>query len=138
LACSGFPKCRNIKSLAKEGETLEPETTNEICDKCGAPMIIKHGRFGKFLSCSKYPECKNMKPLLKSTGVACPECGNGEIVERRSKRGKTFYSCNQYPNCKFALWSKPTGEKCPKCGSLLVYGKGDTVNCSNKECDYKK
>lgn len=138
LACSGFPKCRNIKSLAKEGETLEPETTSEICDKCGAPMIIKHGRFGKFLSCSKYPECKNMKPLLKSTGVTCSECGKGEIVERRSKRGRTFYSCNRYPDCKFALWSKPTGEKCPKCGSLLVYGKGDTVVCSSKECDYKK
>jgi DNA topoisomerase-1 len=139
LACSGFPKCRNIKSLGTpDGGPAEPETTNEVCDKCGSPMIIKHGRFGKFLSCSKYPECKNMKPIVKSTGVACPECGKGEIVERRSKRGKTFYSCNQYPNCKFALWSKPTGEKCPKCGSLLVYGKGDTVACSSKECDYKK
>ena len=139
LACSGFPKCRNIKSLGKtDGGPAEPETTNEICDKCGAPMIIKSGRFGKFLSCSKYPECKNMKPLVKSTGVACPECGKGEIVERRSKRGRTFYSCNRYPDCKFALWSKPTGEKCPKCGSLVVYGKNDTVACSNKECDYKK
>ena len=139
LACSGFPNCRNIKSLGKEGGgELEPETTNEICDKCGAPMIIKSGRFGKFLSCSKYPECKNMKPIVKSTGVACPECGKGEIVERRSKKGKTFYSCNRYPDCKFALWSKPTGEKCPKCKSLLVYGKNDTVVCSNKECDFKK
>ncbi|MFA5128883.1 MAG: type I DNA topoisomerase [Patescibacteria group bacterium] len=140
LACSGFPKCRNIKSLSgqTDGGPAEPETTDEVCDKCGAPMVIKHGRFGKFLSCSKYPECKNMKPLVKSTGVACSECGKGEIVERRSKRGKTFYSCNRYPDCKFALWSKPTGEKCPKCGSLLVYGKGDTVTCSSKECDYKK
>ncbi len=139
LACSGFPKCRNIKSLGTpDGGPPEPETTNEICDKCGAPMVIKHGRFGKFLSCSKYPECKNMKPLVKSTGVACSECGKGEIVERRSKRGRTFYSCNRYPDCKFALWSKPTGEKCSKCGSLLVYGKGDTVVCSSKGCDYKK
>ena len=79
-----------------------------------------------------------MKPIVKSTGVPCPECGKGEIVERRSKRGRTFYSCNRYPDCKFALWSKPNGEKCPKCGSLLVYGKGDTVACSSKECDYKK
>lgn len=139
LACSGFPNCRNIKSLGKEnGGPAEPETTNEICDKCGAPMVIKSGRFGKFLSCSKYPDCKNMKPLVKSTGVACPECGKGEIVERRSKRGRTFFSCNRYPDCKFALWSKPTGEKCPKCGGLLVYGKNDTSVCSNKECDYKK
>ncbi len=139
LACSGFPKCRNIKSLGQsEDGPPEPETTNEVCDKCGAPMVIKSGRFGKFLSCSKYPECKNMKPIVKSTGVACPECDKGEIVERRSKRGRIFYSCNQYPNCKFALWSKPTGEKCPNCGSLLVYGKGDTVVCSNKECGHKK
>ncbi|MFZ5363932.1 MAG: type I DNA topoisomerase [Patescibacteria group bacterium] len=139
LACSGFPKCRNIKSLGQsEDGPPEPETTNEVCDKCSAPMVIKSGRFGKFLSCSKYPECKNMKPIVKSTGVACPECDKGEIVERRSKRGRIFYSCNQYPNCKFALWSKPTGEKCPNCGSLLVYGKGDTVVCSNKECGHKK
>jgi DNA topoisomerase-1 len=139
LACSGFPKCRNIKSLVTEGGgPPEPETTDIKCDKCGAPMVVKSGRFGKFLACSRYPECKNIKPLVKSTGVACPECGKGEIVERRSKRGKTFYSCNRYPDCKFALWSRPTGEKCPKCGSLLVYGKNDTVACSNKECDYKQ
>jgi len=147
LACSNFPECRNIRSLKSEGET-EPETANEVCDKCGAPMAIKSGRFGKFLSCSRYPECKNIKSLVKSTGVKCPECGKnllaedllkaGEIVERRSKKGRTFYSCNRYPDCKFALWSKPTGEKCSKCGSLLVYGKNDTVVCSNKECDYKK
>lgn len=137
LACSAFPRCRNIRSLGGEKET-EAETTNEICDKCGAPMIVKSGRFGKFLACSKYPECKNIKPLVKSTGVKCPECKQGEIIEKKSKKDRAFYACDQYPKCKFALWSKPTGEKCPKCGSLLVYGKSDTIVCSNKECDYKQ
>ncbi|HLD30929.1 MAG TPA: type I DNA topoisomerase [Patescibacteria group bacterium] len=139
MACSGFPECKNIKSLKKEGangEEIAPETTDEKCDKCGAPMVIKMGRFGKFLSCSKYPECKNMKPIVKSTDIPCPQCKKGEIVEKKSKRGRIFFACNQYPDCKFALWSRPTGETCPKCKSLLVYGKNDTVACSNKECGY--
>ncbi len=137
LACSAFPKCKNVKPLEKPTPS-EAETTDEKCEKCGAPMVIKTGRYGKFLACSKYPECKNVKPLIKSTGLTCPQCGKGEIVERRSKRGRTFYSCSRYPNCKFALWSRPTGEKCPKCNSLLVHGKKDMVVCSNKECDYKE
>src|SRR3989339_107923 len=139
MACSGFPECKNIKSLKKKGangEEIAPETTDEKCEKCGAPMVIKMGRFGKFLSCSKYPECKNMKPIVKSTNIPCPQCKKGEIVEKKSKRGRIFFACNQYPDCKFALWSRPTGEACPKCKSLLVYGKNDTVACSNKECGY--
>ncbi len=139
MACSGFPECKNIKSLKKEGvsgEEIAPETTDEKCEKCGAPMVIKMGRFGKFLSCSKYPECKNMKPIVKSTNIHCPQCKKGEIVEKKSKRGRIFFACNQYPDCKFALWSRPTGETCPKCKSLLVYGKNDTVACSSKECGY--
>ena len=101
-------------------------------------MVYKHGRYGKFLACSNYPECKNIKKQEKSTGVKCPECSKGEIVAKKSKRGKFFYGCNNYPKCKFALWSKPTGKKCPKCESLLVQGAKDTVKCSNKECDYSK
>lgn len=135
LACSGFPECKNAKPLAG---TPEAEGTNEICDKCGKPMQIKRGRFGTFLGCTGYPECKNIKSMNKKTGVACPECGQGDIVEKRSKRGKTFYSCNRYPDCKFALWSKPTGEKCSKCDSLIVFGAKGTVRCSSKECDYQK
>jgi DNA topoisomerase-1 len=140
MACSGFPECKNIKSIKKEGvngEEVASEATDEKCEKCGSPMVIKMGRFGKFLSCSSYPECKNMKPLVKSTGVKCPGCGKGEIVEKKSKRGRIFFACNKYPDCKFALWSRPTGEACPKCKSLLVYAKNDSVACSNKECDYK-
>lgn len=135
LACSKFPDCKNTKQINEK--THKPEEIpkeNEKCDKCGSPMVIKSGRFGAFLACSAYPDCKNIKSLNKGTGVKCPECGKGDIVEKKTKRGKTFYACNQYPKCKFALWSKPTGKKCGKCGSLLVYGKGDTEVCSNKEC----
>ncbi|HEX9664869.1 MAG TPA: type I DNA topoisomerase [Patescibacteria group bacterium] len=141
LACSNYPECKNTKPLpgeGKNGQPPEPETTDEVCDKCGSPMVIKTGRFGKFLACSNYPDCKNTKPIVKSTGLKCPECGRGEIVEKRSKKGRVFYSCSEYPDCKFALWQKPTGEKCPECGSLLVFGGKNKVKCSNKECAFKK
>ena len=134
MACSNYPDCKNTKQLNDKGEIEEPETTNEICEKCGKPMAFKIGRYGKFLGCSGYPDCKNIKAIVKSTGVQCTECGKGEIVEKKSKAGRIFFACNQYPSCKFALWSKPTGEKCPKCGSLMVYAKNDSITCSNKEC----
>ncbi|MEA2097995.1 MAG: type I DNA topoisomerase [Patescibacteria group bacterium] len=134
MACSNYPNCKNTKQLNDKGEIEEPETTNEICEKCGKPMVFKIGRYGKFLGCSGYPDCKNIKSIVKSTGVKCPECNKGEIVEKKSKGGKIFYACNQYPSCKYALWSKPTGEKCPKCDSLMIYAKNDSIVCSNKEC----
>lgn len=138
LACTGFPECKNTKPLNKGKEPGESESTDEKCDLCGAPMQIKQGRYGKFLGCSKYPDCKGIKRIENSTGVKCPSCGKGEIVEKRSRKGRTFYSCNQYPACKFALWSKPTGEECPDCNNLLVFGKGGMVYCSNKACKFKK
>lgn len=140
LACTGFPECKNTKNINSKGETEEtpPELAHEVCEKCGKPMAVKHGRFGIFLGCTGYPDCKNIKRIEKGTGVPCPECGKGEIVEKRSKRGRNFYSCNGYPDCKFALWSKPTGEKCPTCKSLLVYGAKDTVRCSKKDCAYQQ
>ncbi len=139
LACSGYPDCKNTKPLAKDGASAaEPEKTDEVCDKCGAPMIIKHGRFGAFLSCSRYPDCKNMKSIQKKTGAKCPKCKEGEIVEKRTKRGRNFFACNRYPDCDFAMWSKPTGEACPKCGNLLVYAKEGKIACSNKDCDFRK
>jgi DNA topoisomerase-1 len=132
LACTGFPECKTTKPLpGAEG----PQTTDEKCPTCGADMVVKRGRFGPFISCSRYPDCKTIKKIEKSTGVACPECGKGDLVERRTKTRRTFYSCNRYPDCKFALWSKPTGEKCPKDAKLLVLTK-DGIRCSNKECDY--
>ncbi|OHA46587.1 MAG: DNA topoisomerase I [Candidatus Terrybacteria bacterium RIFCSPLOWO2_01_FULL_44_24] len=126
------------KHLAEKYETVEKkelvtETTDEICEKCGKPMIIRFGRFGKFMACSGFPECRNTKTLKKGLGVSCPSCLKGEIIERKSKRGRFFYGCSSYPDCTFALWEKPTGEKCPTCGSLLVQNKSGK-RCSNKEC----
>ncbi len=140
LACSGYPECKNTKPLDKNGDIIEhsPETSVQKCDKCGKSMVMKHGRFGAFLACSGYPECKNIKNIEQKTGVTCPQCHQGDIVAKRSRQGRTFYSCNLYPDCKFALWSKPTGEKCPTCGSLLVFAAGDKIRCSNKECKFTK
>jgi len=138
LACSKYPECKTTQPLGNDGEPEPPELIDEKCPECGKPMQIKTGRFGKFLACSDYPKCKYTKHIVKSTGITCPKCGKGEIVEKRSKRGKTFYACSAYPACKNAYWSKPTGEKCPECGSLLVYGAKNTIVCSQKGCGYKK
>jgi DNA topoisomerase-1 len=137
LACSGFPECRSTRPLKEDAEKEAEIVANRVCEKCGAPLVLKHGPFGAFLNCSNYPECKNIKNIEKSTGAICPECGKGEIMERKSRRGRMFYSCGQYPDCKFALWQRPTGEKCPKCGSLLVCGPKKIIKCSKEECDYR-
>jgi len=133
LACTGYPDCKSTEPLGRD-KALAEELGAVKCEKCGKPMAIRHGRFGPFLACTGYPDCKNIKNIEKKVGVACPKCETGEIVEKRSKRGRTFFACNQYPKCEFALWSKPTGAKCEKCGSLLVFGKENTEVCSNKEC----
>ena len=145
LACTGYPKCKNTRPLAENGENGQAveqnvQPTDEKCEKCGSPMVIKTGRFGKFLACSKYPECKSARPL--STGIKCPADG-GDIVERRSKRGKLFWSCGNYPKCKFASWYKPVRRQCPKCGADFLYEKrnkaGDvTLFCHKKECGHKE
>lgn len=153
LACSAFPDCKNIKPLpgadkdgngradSKEVEELKEKYKNEICEKCGSPMAVKIGRFGPFLACTGYPKCKNLKNInggANSTGIVCPVCGQGEIVQKRSRRG-IFYACNQYPSCKTAFWAKPTGEKCPDCGSLLIEdAKKGEIKCSSKDCGYIK
>jgi DNA topoisomerase-1 len=98
---------------------LRDEPTDEICPACGRPMVIKNGRFGKFISCTGYPECKTTKPIVKETGADCPKCG-GKIVERRSKKGRVFYGCGTYPNCDFISWDAVIPERCPVCGSHVV------------------
>ena len=130
----------NLKKKYQEIDKKEitEEKSDEICEKCGAPMIVKIGRFGKFLACSNFPKCRNTKNIEKTLGIKCPQCDQGEITERMTKRGKIFYGCTNYPNCNFATWNKPTGEKCPKCNSLLVKIRGNKVKCSNRECDYIK
>jgi len=137
LACSNYPECKNVQPIMVTKEEKEAEETKEKCPKCESPLIVKTGRFGKFLACSNYPTCKFTKNIQSSTGVACPKCQKGEIVAKRSKRGKTFYACNRYPDCDYALWSKPTGEKCPKCVSLLINAGKGKIKCSNKECDFE-
>lgn len=133
-ACSNYPECKHTEPL--EEEKKEKESIKEKCEKCGAPMELKMGRFGKFLACSKYPECKNTKPFVISLNIKCPKCEKGEIVEKKTKKGRTFYACNKYPDCDFALWQKPTGKKCPKCDSLLIYGGKNKARCSKKECGF--
>ncbi len=109
MACSGYPKCKFTKNL-KEDEEKALEGS-EKCDKCGKPMTLKHSRYGSFLACSGYPACKNIKPLLKKVGVPCPKCGDGELVERRTRRRKIFYGCSNYPKCDYATWQRPATPK---------------------------
>ena len=128
------------KELETADETVEktPEVSDVLCDKCGANMVIKSGKFGKFLACPNYPECKTTKPLVKEIeNIPCPKCGN-KILERKSRTGKIFYGCEKYPECDFASWDKPTGKFCEKCGSYMIlkkYQRGGKEYCSNEACE---
>ena len=120
--------------------TIEDEVTDVVCEKCGKNMVVKYGRYGKFLACPGYPECKNTKAIVDELNVLCPNCG-GNIVRRRSKKGRTFYGCSNFPECNFVSWDEPIEEKCPNCGGLMVRKKnkkGITIKCMNKECGYSK
>jgi len=129
----------NLLQKEKEVEKKKlEEPTDKKCPKCNSPIVIKLGRFGKFYACSGFPDCKYTEPIIVSIGVKCPKCSQGEIIEKKTKKGKIFYSCSRYPKCDFALWDKPTGEKCPQCDSLLVQMKNKQIKCSNKECHYQK
>ncbi len=136
-ACSGYPDCKTTKQIG--GEQRKDVPLEEKCPQCGSNLVKKFGRFGEFVACSNYPSCKYVKQ--KTIGVPCPNCSQGEIVERRSKRGKTFYGCNRYPDCDFVAWGKPIPEKCPECGSSYLIEKylkaGPVAQCPNTECKYK-
>ena len=140
LGCSGYPECKTILSMNSNGEVKAPEEevkVDEKCEKCQGEMVMKTGPYGKYLECKA---CKNRKKYIVSTGVKCPKCGEGDIIEKKSKYGKVFYGCNKYPDCDFALWDAPTGDKCPKCGELLLkklVKDGHRIVCSNRKCDYK-
>ncbi len=146
LACTGYPECRYSRPLNGNNEAQpEPEKTDQVCEKCGEPMVIKNGRFGRFLACSAYPKCRNSQPLEKpkDTGIACPQCGKGTFLEKRSRRGKIFYSCSQYPKCKNALWNKPVDRPCPKCHAPFVTEKvtkrhGTEYVCATEGCGWKE
>lgn len=149
LACSGFPGCKNIKPLggAKEATPenaqlaeLNKKYAGQKCDKCGADMAVKNGRYGAFLACTAYPKCKNIKNIKTgdTPDVKCPICNQGNIVKKFSKRG-AFYACDNYPNCKNAYYGEPTGDFCPKCEALIIRDlKSGTTKCSNKDCGYKE
>ncbi len=143
LACSGYPECKFTQYLDGDGRgRSEDVPTGEVCDKCGQPMVIREGRYGRFLACRGYPECKNTKPL--TTGIACPQDGcGGQLVERRSRRGRAYYTCSQYPTCTFVLWQRPVPEPCPECGAPFVLermARGRTLvrSCFRKACGYKQ
>jgi len=124
--------------VVKKQPTIEE--TDRKCPQCGKPVIIRLGRFGKFYACSGFPECRFTEALIQKdnkTGVKCPKCGVGEIIGKRSRKGKVFFACDKWPECDYALWNKPTGEKCPQCGEMLIEA-GKTIKCSKKECSFKR
>ncbi len=166
LACSAYPNCKSTINIPEEmllfangipqpplniaaqlagfssDSASEAEMIDEKCDKCGAQMNIRNGRFGRFVACSNYPECKNTRPIVKDIGVACPAEGcNGKMLEKKSKRGRLFYGCSNYPACNLTTWAKPTGELCPECSAPLVWHNtrklGNYIKCSGKGCKYK-
>ena len=135
------PFAKNLKEKYEKvsKKNFTEKKTDKKCPECGSPLLIRLGRYGEFYACSKFPDCKYTESLKEKVIVGkCPKCKTGDIVEKRTKRKKIFYGCSNYPNCDFALWDKPTGEKCPKCGSLLVKTKRGFIKCSNKDCDSKK
>mgnify|MGYP003301486680 CR=1 FL=1 len=146
LGCSGYPDCKTTISINYLTELEDAESENkensqiveEKCEKCQSDMVLKTGPYGKYLECV---ECKNRKKYIRSTGVKCPKCGEGEIIEKKSKSGKIFFGCNKYPDCSFALWDEPSGNNCPECGELLlkkINKNGKFEVCSNRTCNYKK
>jgi DNA topoisomerase I len=129
IGCKNYPECRYTRNV--NGETRPaPEPTGEACPECGRDLVRRVGRYGPFVGCSGYPDCKYIKKEEKGTGVTCPQCGGGELVAKRSRKGRTFYSCNRYPECKFAVWQRPLSEPCPNCGGLLVAQAEDKAKCN--------
>ncbi len=149
LACPGYkedPPCKNTQNFEKLSDgtikivAKQDITTDEKCEKCSSPMVVKTGRFGKFLACSAYPECKTTKPI--PLGVKCPQDG-GDLAQKRTKKGRTFYACSNYPKCEFAIWDRPLNKPCPNCQAPFLVEKyskqaGTSVQCRNEECGYKE
>jgi DNA topoisomerase-1 len=139
MACTGYPDCKTTRRL-DQGKKVPDIPLDEPCPKCGRNMMIRHGRYGEFTACSGYPECKYVKQNF--IGVKCPECKEGDLVEKRARKGNTFYGCGNYPKCKFTSAHKPIAEKCPSCGSEYLVQKflkdGPVIACPNKECEYER
>jgi DNA topoisomerase-1 len=139
MACTGYPDCKTTRRL-DQGKKVPDIPLDEICPKCGRNMMIRHGRYGEFTTCSGYPECKYVKQNF--IGVKCPLCKEGDLVEKRARKGNTFYGCGNYPKCKFTSAHKPIAEKCPACGHEYLVEKflkaGPVIACPNKECEYER
>lgn len=151
LACPAYkddPPCKNTQNFEKLPDgtiKIVPKqelTTDQMCDKCGSPMVVKTGRFGKFIACSGYPQCKTTKPL--ALGVKCPQpdCG-GDLVQKRTRKGRSFFACSNYPKCEFALWDRPVPKACPTCQAPFLVEKvskqeGRSVQCRNQDCGYRE
>lgn len=147
LACPRYPECKNTKNFKRNEKgrvyVAAEEQIEERCEQCGQPMQLRWGKYGKFLGCSGYPECTNIRPLEKPVdlGLKCPECKEGDLKERRSRRGKIFYGCDRYPDCSFASWDRPVEGPCPNCGAPILVEKvskraGRVRRCRNAECGY--
>lgn len=148
LACPRYPECKNTKNFTRnpdgEVQLAEEVEVQENCDLCGRPMQTRWSKYGQFLGCSGYPECKNVRPLEKpvNLGIRCPECKEGQVLEKKSRRGKLFFGCDRYPECRFAAWDRPVGEACPQCGEPILLEKvtkraGRVRRCRKEGCDYK-
>jgi DNA topoisomerase-1 len=139
MSCEKYPECKNAKPIDENGAIKEEVQLNENCPTCGAPLIIKRGPYGDFIACSKYPECRYTRQIVKKVGVKCPDCHDGDVIERTFKRYRKFYGCSNYPNCKFMVWDKPVAQKCPQCGADFLLEKwkktGTVIYC--RKCDYK-
>jgi DNA topoisomerase I len=143
IGCSGFPECKYTRNLGEDKAAAPEILEGRTCPLCQAQLVIKQGQYGKFIGCSRYPECKHIEPLEKpkDTAVVCPECHQGTILLRKSKRGKIFFSCSRYPNCKYALWNEPIAEVCPQCRWPILTlkvtkRKGKEKICPQKNCGY--
>jgi len=143
MACTGYPECKTTLKISAPGTEMPPKeviVTDRLCEKCGKPLAIKEGRFGKFLGCTGYPACKVIHPV--HLNIPCPEDGcTGFLSERRSKAGKIFYGCTRYPDCKYATWNRPLPEACPACAAPFLVEKrtkdGVFKQCLRKDCRYK-
>jgi len=139
MACTGYPDCKTTRRL-DQGKRVPDIPLDELCPKCGRNMMIRHGRYGEFTACSGYPDCKYVKQNY--IGMKCPQCKDGELVEKRARKGNTFYGCSNYPKCRFTLANKPIAEKCPDCGHEYLVEKmlkaGPVIACPNKECEYSR
>lgn len=139
MACSGYPDCKNTKPLEHEREHLKQVVNNTKCEQCGGSMVVKGGPFGAFLGCSNYPDCKNTKPI--TLGIKCPKCNEGEVLERKTKRKRTFYGCSKYPKCDFASWDKPVMQQCPSCDNPYIVEKytqkkGQFMKCPSCKSEF--